>query len=765
MALLAPKRPRVNRNAKKRSAPPASSRVDDLLRDQSLLLRWVLGFIAVLGMTVIVEAWRSPFPYRLGDYIADGIAARIQFKREDQYTTQRARDDSAEEVNPVFRVDSTPLDPLVAQLRQDLEAVAAAESLEDLPAAPRNALGLGEGAANDSVGVRGEFETLRTALKRPGEASRAEAVAKAFEAVVKELKRLGVITTDELSRRNIPTDGSIAIAVPGRSDREVVPLDQVILAQIASREGRIGRILESDPQMTTIAQSLRRWLVRKAIVTLRYDDEATQEARRIARESVATRYNYYNPRDILVPPGGRINDDALQLLSIQHEALEARTTLAQRALRSATVVLMIGVLAGLNAYYFRFGERQLFESATRLSVYVAAVLLAVALGRFLSFDPWRAEIIPLIAVVVVMAVAYNQRLAAITAFTLAALLVLSTTRDLGRFVVLLAVSGTVTISLSAIDSRSKLIKIGFLTAIVYFVLSVGLGVLEHQSLDDVWSDTELLKRSFLGAFWCLVASYLVAGSLPFIENLFGVVTDISLLEMTDVSHPLLQELVRRAPGTYNHSMSVATIGETAADAIGANGLLVRVGAYFHDVGKMLKPHYFVENMTDGQRSRHEQLAPAMSTLIIIGHVKDGVDLAREHNLPRRVIDFIEQHHGTTLVEYFYREATRIADATPDHKADAEESAFRYPGPKPQTKETGVIMLADAVESASRTLSEPTPKRIESLVRGIALKRLLDGQFDESGLTLNEIRTIEESLIKSLIGIYHGRIKYPDQKQE
>ncbi|HEX6987168.1 MAG TPA: HDIG domain-containing protein, partial [Planctomycetaceae bacterium] len=175
------------------------------------------------------------------------------------------------------------------------------------------------------------------------------------------------------------------------------------------------------------------------------------------------------------------------------------------------------------------------------------------------------------------------------------------------------------------------------------------------------------------------------------------------------------------------------------------------------------PHYFVENMTEGQRSRHEQLAPAMSTLIIIGHVKDGVDLAREHNLPKRVIDFIEQHHGTTLVEYFYREATRLADQTPDHKSDAEESAFRYPGPKPQSKETGVIMLADAVESASRTLSEPTPKRIESLVRGIALKRLLDGQFDESGLTLNEIRVVEDSLIKSLIGIYHGRIKYPDQK--
>jgi putative nucleotidyltransferase with HDIG domain len=210
-------------------------------------------------------------------------------------------------------------------------------------------------------------------------------------------------------------------------------------------------------------------------------------------------------------------------------------------------------------------------------------------------------------------------------------------------------------------------------------------------------------------------------------------------------------------------MAVATIGETAADRIGANGLLVRVGAYFHDIGKMLKPHYFVENMSKGDESRHQNLAPAMSTLIIIGHVKDGVDLARQHNIPQTIIDFIEQHHGTTLVEYFYHEATRQAEGRPDHRADVQESAFRYPGPKPQTREAGVMMLADAVESASRTLSDPTPARIESLVRSVTLKKLLDGQFDECPLRLNEINEIEESLSKSLIAIYHGRIKYPEQK--
>jgi putative nucleotidyltransferase with HDIG domain len=307
------------------------------------------------------------------------------------------------------------------------------------------------------------------------------------------------------------------------------------------------------------------------------------------------------------------------------------------------------------------------------------------------------------------------------------------------------------------------VKIGFGAAVTYFLVSWGESILAHQQLDRMLTDFSLLRESLRGAAWCLAAGYLVAGSLPFIEQTFGMVTDISLLELSDVSHPLLQELVRRAPGTYNHSIGVATISETAADAIGANGLLCRVGAYFHDIGKMMKPQYFVENMTAGQDSRHEHLNPAMSTLVIIGHVKDGVDLAHRQGLPRPLIDFIEQHHGTTLVEYFFHAATRQAESDPEHHSRVEESSFRYPGPKPQTREAAVLMIADAVEGASRTLTEPTPKRIETLVHDIAMKRLLDGQFDECSLTLRELAIVEDSLTKSLIGIYHGRIKYPEQR--
>jgi membrane-associated HD superfamily phosphohydrolase len=176
---------------------------------------------------------------------------------------------------------------------------------------------------------------------------------------------------------------------------------------------------------------------------------------------------------------------------------------------------------------------------------------------------------------------------------------------------------------------------------------------------------------------------------------------------------------------------------------------------------MLKPHYLIENQSGGV-NRHTNLAPAMSTLIIIGHVKDGVDLARQHNLPEPIIDLIEQHHGTTLVEFFYREASRRSGENPDEAA-VPESSFRYPGPKPQTKEAAILMMADASESASRALSDPTPSRLEGLVSELIDKRLRDGQFDQCDLTLREIATVRESIIKSLIGIYHGRVKYPEQR--
>ena len=527
-----------------------------------------------------------------------------------------------------------------------------------------------------------------------------------------------------------------------------------------------GRLGDEDwlsfPNLSTIRPQITHWLQTQATPTLRYDAEATTKGKTAARESVEPIYDAKTRGDLLVMPGEVIGPRQLDLLRAEYEKIQNQLGWAGLGLRIGVVFFMLVVLAALNGYYISRNEPLLIRSVGRLVVYLSWLVVAVALGVLLS-NPWQAEVVPLVVTVMVFAVAYNPVFATLTGFTLSLIITLATTSQLDQFIVLMSTAAAAAMPLSQVSSRTTLLRSGFLAGLAYFLVSIGLRTLQAPSMWELFTDGATLSQSLKGTVLCVLAGYFIWGSLPIVESTFGVITDISLLEMSDPSHPLLQELVRRAPGTYNHSISVASIAESAAESIGANGLLVRVGAYFHDIGKMLKPQYFIENVETGGTSRHHNLAPAMSTLIIIGHVKDGVDLAEQYNLPQQLIDFIEQHHGTTLVEYFYHEATKQAEGSPDRKSEAEESSFRYPGPKPQTKEAGVMMLADACESASRALTDPTAKRLETLVHDILMKRLLDNQFSQCNLTLAELRVVEKSLSKSLIGIYHGRIKYPEAR--
>jgi putative nucleotidyltransferase with HDIG domain len=262
--------------------------------------------------------------------------------------------------------------------------------------------------------------------------------------------------------------------------------------------------------------------------------------------------------------------------------------------------------------------------------------------------------------------------------------------------------------------------------------------------------------------------------LPAFEYFFQRTTSISWLELGDLNHPLMKRLSIEAPGTYHHSLVVANLAEAAAESIGANASMSRVCSYFHDIGKLTKPEYFIENM-DPEDNPHDDLTARMSALVLIAHVKDGVDLAIKHGLNSRITDVIEQHHGNSLVWYFYRraldqkkEALRLVEqdkAREDDVPDVTEDGFRYPGPRPQFKESAIISLADAVESASRTVTKPTPGRLEQLVEDIVRNRLLDHQLDECNLTLAELADIKQSFVKTLLSMMHNRIKYPKEHEE
>jgi putative nucleotidyltransferase with HDIG domain len=262
----------------------------------------------------------------------------------------------------------------------------------------------------------------------------------------------------------------------------------------------------------------------------------------------------------------------------------------------------------------------------------------------------------------------------------------------------------------------------------------------------------LLRRSLWGAAAGFGSVLVVTILLPLLESIFSVTTDITLLELADLNRPILRRLMLEAPGTYHHSLVVGSLCESGASAIGANPLLARVGAYYHDIGKIDKAEYYVENQSSA-RSRHEKLSPTMSCLIIEAHVREGAEIARKEKLPRALVDAILEHHGTTLMSFFYQKAL-------GQDREAEERDFRYPGPKPRSKETAVLMLADAVEAAARSLTEPTPSRIRGVVTRILDARVKDGQLDESPITFEDLAEIRESFIPILTALFHARVHYP-----
>ncbi len=304
---------------------------------------------------------------------------------------------------------------------------------------------------------------------------------------------------------------------------------------------------------------------------------------------------------------------------------------------------------------------------------------------------------------------------------------------------------------SRLSQRYDIIRAGVLVGIVNLLALGGLDIMQGAGIGQAGT-WETLLWGFLDG---ILAAVLAMGSIPFLEGPFGIITSMKLIELSNPNQPLLRKLLVEAPGTYHHSIMVGNLAEQAAEAVGGNSLLARVGAYYHDIGKSKRPYFFVDNQF-GADNPHDKLAPTLSALIISSHVRDGIELARQYHIPDAIVQFIREHHGTTLISFFYQKA--LAADTGD---GVLEEDFRYDGPRPQSKETAIVMLADASEATSRTLKHPTPQTIEQVVRKIIKDRLEDGQLDESNLTLKELDTIARTFTRVLTGVFHQRIEYPE----
>jgi len=728
------------------------------LRRGSVLLRLAMCAIVAIALLAFTQGWDPPFAYRANEIPARDIIASVDFEQVDAEATAEARKRARRLAIATYDQDPEPLAQLRAQLSSEIAKLITAERLEDVDSIvwadfePPLAAGTPDPTPDER---QAQFERFRQAFE---EENALEVFSEQLAEVMSPFEQWGLLEALPPEHKDLNFEKIFVRArEPGGEGFGASAARDVADVRIENAAARLQSSLNEKLASAELAQRTFAWLRPRLMTTLSQDLDATHEAQDLAAAETPEETKPFRAgEDTLAEAGVPMGTETIDLLLLEHDAKLEKQVIGKRIRRTAAVLGMYVALYTLCGFYIQKREPRVVDDLSRLTCLLSLFLLTVVIACIVNQYQWGTDIIPLLLMSMTLAVAYQQEIALLISACVTLVIAISLGHGMEQALVLTATMAGAILVLKDVRTRSKIFIVGLVAAGVALLTTLGVGTLYGQPWSVLW------VNGFMLALWSLIAGALMTVMLPTVEKVFRVQTDLSLIELGDPAHPLLQELIRRAPGTYNHSITVAALAESAAESIGARGLLVRVGAYFHDIGKMLKPGYFIENQSQGD-NRHDSLVPAMSTLVIIAHVKDGADLARQNKLPEQIIDFIQQHHGTTLVEYFYRQASEQRDKDPEGVAEVDESSFRYPGPKPQTKEAAVLMLADAVESASRALKEPTPSRIENIVEELARKRLLDGQFDECGLTLEEVRKIGESLVKSLTAVYHGRVKYPGQE--
>lgn len=778
MASSNTKRTRSERVASLKLEPSSLSRWLRSLLTGKCLLQLALACVAGLLIIFIMRGWLPPFAYREGQIPERDVISRVDFTIDDLEKTEIRRDEARRDVLCIYENNPDLVNQLGRDIRNHFSMLTSETAFTDLSEAQRGILRDFVGAAaENSEGKISEQEALariRSLVEQHGNLE-GGMLDQAVKAILDPIADSGVLKSlehlpEQGSQTQILVDGSYVVNTAQVLRAEVVEKLPTLVAE------KFKEAFDS-PDANIVAGLISNYLVTKMPESLTYRKDLSDVKRREAEASVQTETrSYYANQTRLAESGIPITrEDQLPVLLEEHRTWVESLTFGELLIRLLAFCGMLAAFFMLTSLFIHLQYApHLLTSTPQLMRLLGTVVVTCFVCKHAAADPFRAEVIPLVLCVITLTVAFGKQVSLLVTTCVALTVTLALGLDIGEFVTLCSATCAAAIFLGRIRTRTKLIYVGLAAAVIVAATDFGVGVVQGK-LHALPPATEAIQTAVpnwlvlipglfqeslrLGGF-TLLASALMTGLLPFVERVYAVQTDMSLLELGDASHPLLRQLAQRAPGTYNHSINVAAISEAAADSIGAHGLLTRVGAYFHDIGKMFKPNYFIENQEQGG-NRHDQLQPAMSTLVIIAHVKDGADLARQHRLPKPIIDFIEQHHGTTLVEYFFREAEKRSQENPN-KEEVSETSFRYPGPKPQTLEAAVLMLADSVESASRTLVEPTPSRIQNLVEQIAMKKLLDGQFDECGLTLQQLDRVKSSLVKSLTAIYHGRVKYTGQ---
>lgn len=660
---------------------------------------FLLGFEALPGRPALEVGQPSPKDFLSPQSIT----------YESEVLTRQAREEAARRVEPLYRVDNQALAANEKELERLLQGVEEATA---------------------RAGPAQAAAALRTFL---GDAVSLDEASKALAAGEEARRSLG-----EKLREKLRTALGRGVGEAGLDATRALLLQEVAEMEVPAALKPLARALLTRLPLTP---------------TLVYDLEGTQLRVQEAQARVQPVQVTIRAEEKIVGKGELVTAqdiEALQQLGLLRPPAALFSFLG--------ILILVGLLYLLLAFYLLAYQREVLERESHLILLGVLLILGVGLGRVvtaieLGGRPEMASqvgyMVPVAASAMLIAILLDSRLA-VFCTVLLGLLVGILSGGQFSFVAVAVVGGLAGIySVSHLSQRTDLAKASLYIILADMAAIGGIGLIQGSAASVL--AVGLLMGLANGVF----SSVLTIGSLPFLESAFGITSAAKLLELANPNQPLLRRLLLEAPGTYHHSLLVANLAEAAADALGADALLARVASFYHDIGKLRRPYFFIENQLTAENP-HDKLTPSLSTLIITAHIKDGLEMAREAKLPPVIRDVIAQHHGSSLVTYFYHKAT--AEGRGEAVPEAE---FRYDSPKPRSKEAAIVMLADSVEASARSLQKPTPARLEGLVRRIIREKLEDGQLDECALTFQELDKIALAFTRSLSGIFHSRIEYPE----
>ncbi|SEB41108.1 HDIG domain-containing metalloprotein [Paenibacillus sp. GP183] len=713
-----------------------------------LFLMLMLLFYFSLSPKLIPQV----YDIKLGAASAKTIYAPSQ--TENFIATEKAKEDAVKKVQPVYRIVNLRNDVLVdsifdrmLQINSDAEV-----KFDDKVSIYRNVIPqLVLDMENKSIKTFRDSGQYNDTLLQEMQNRLVEQQYRLPEEVFFKIPRL---TKEDLAAM-LPVTKSIVSKIMS----DAIPEAQ-------ESRSKVAELVNTSELTKNTTREMVQELVRTVITPNKFfDQKGTEDAKGQARENVKP--VYINKNDVLVNQGEIITDEIYQRLNKLELLKDKANYLPELGL------IILTLLFSFFIYMFvRQSSLPIATSNTQLVMLVLIFTLNVigmkiiTLGQNLAY-PYIGYLAPVAMGSILIAILLNASLAfnSSVMFALLSSIIFNTDNvqlfDFRYGLVTLVVCFTAVFTIQRASQRSAILKAGLLISLISMVTITAMLL-----LNDHYSQRDILFSLAFAAAGGLLTVVFVIGLLPFFELAFGILSPLKMVELSNPNHPLLRKLLTETPGTYHHSIMVGNLSETAAESIGADGLLCRVGSYYHDIGKTKRPMYFIENQTN-MENPHDRIDPNLSKSIITAHPRDGVEMLKDYKIPKPIRDIAQQHHGTTLLHYFYQKAIKLNKLAESAEVDKEilEEDFRYPGPKAQSKEAAIVGIADSVEAAVRSLRKPTLEQIDTMVHKIIKSRLDDGQFNECDLTLKELDTIEKTLNETLLGIFHSRIDYPSEQDK